>query len=129
MGLDQYASKINKDGERIEIAYWRKHNRLQGWMENLYIQKGGTEEFNCVDVELELTDIIQLEEDINTRSLPETGGFFFGTDSYYQGLDIKDPNNFNGNGMYEDLQNDLKFITLAKDLLNSGTKVVYSSWW
>ena len=33
MGLDQYAFSENKDGERTEIAYWRKHNRLQGWME------------------------------------------------------------------------------------------------
>lgn len=41
MGLDQYAS-IRKDGqEDQEIAYWRKHPNLQGWMEQLWREKGG----------------------------------------------------------------------------------------
>ena len=39
MGLDQYAYRI-KEGQGFEIAYWRKHNRLQGWMENLWVEKG-----------------------------------------------------------------------------------------
>jgi hypothetical protein len=29
MGLDMYAHKVQKE----ELAYWRKHNRLQGWFE------------------------------------------------------------------------------------------------
>ena len=38
MGLDQYAYVANKAGSeyndqsRQEIAYWRKHPNLQGWM-------------------------------------------------------------------------------------------------
>lgn len=126
MGLDQYAYRVKEDGERTEIAYWRKHNRLQGWMENLYTQKGGTEEFNCVDVEIGWEDIIRLQEDINTRSLPNTQGFFFGNDSYGIDPDEVQPDD---NGMYWDLQKDLEFIDIAKLALDCNDKVIYSSWW
>ena len=139
MGLDQYAYKV-RAGEQleytqrehiVEIAYWRKHNRLQGWMENRWIEKGrpnpqinedGTprEDFNCVNMELSWEDIIALTESIDNRTLPETGGDFFGADSY----DWK-----KSNGDYEDLQHDLEFIEMAKLVLDTGDKVVYSSWY
>ena len=78
MGLDQNAYKVSQDGEREELAYWRKHNRLQGWMEERYTNKGGVGEFNCVDLELDEDDILDLEVAIDDKELPETGGFFFG---------------------------------------------------
>ena len=123
MGLDQYA--VARRGEPVkneegqleyadqhEIAYWRKHPNLQGWMENLYQEKGGTEEFNCVDVELTLEDLDELEAAITGTSLPETAGFFFGenSDDYYK-------------------DKDLQFIEQARQYLNDGYTVVYSSWW
>ena len=43
MGLDQYAYKRDADEDEdgnITIAEWRKHNRLQGWMEDLWEDKG-----------------------------------------------------------------------------------------
>ena len=126
MGLDQYAFRVKENGERTEIAYWRKHNRLQGWMKNLYTKQGGTEEFNCVDVELGWEDIIQLEQDITNRSLPHTQGFFFGNDSYGIDPDVVQPDD---NGMYWDLQNDLKFCEIAKLALDCNDTVVYSCWW
>ena len=56
MGLDQYA--IARRGEKltdaegyeyyndnIELAYWRKHPNLQGWMESLWHVKGNNGEF------------------------------------------------------------------------------------
>ena len=63
MGLDQYGTFINKDGQRQEDKdfYWRKHPNLQGFMENLYRSKGGNAEyFNCEDVELTLEDLDRL---------------------------------------------------------------------
>ena len=38
MGLDQYGYAVPKEESeaRNELAYWRKHNRLQGWMEHLW---------------------------------------------------------------------------------------------
>ena len=62
MGLDQYwvarkgEAKRDEEGftfyeEEMELAYWRKHPNLQGWMEELYRKKRGGEELNCVDLE------------------------------------------------------------------------------
>jgi len=139
MGLDQYASARKgepttieepytvtlEDGtteERIEyskewsdsydLCDWRKHPNLQGFMENLYIEKGGEDEFNCVEVELDLADIDALEASVKGEELPETGGFFFGGDSseYYK-------------------EQDLEFCNDARKALADGYTVIYSSWY
>ena len=118
MGLDQYAAirldTKDEDGnyESEELAYWRKHPHLQGFMESLYHEKGGTEEFHCVDVELTLEDIDALEASVKNDVLPETGGFFFGEDS---------------SDHYRD--EDLEFCANARKALADGQTVVYSSWW
>jgi hypothetical protein len=112
MGLDQYAFAIDNNGEKEELAYWRKHPNLQGWMKNLYISKGGQEEFNCVPVELEHEDLDDLEDAIMNSELPETHGFFFGDDSDD-----------------EYMEQDLEFIEKAREALDSGLTVVYDSWW
>lgn len=129
MGLDQYAYArpvgVESDGgnNNEELAYWRKHNRLHGWMEDLYQDKGNvlTEEgfgssFNCVEVELTESDIEQLEAHIEQKSLPETGGFFFGDDSYAE---------------YEEYykEDDLNFVSNARQAIADGKKVYYNSWW
>ena len=118
MGLDQYAFTGTEE-KREDVFYWRKHNRLQGWMEELYRRKGGMEEFNCVDVELTLEDIDQLEATILNKTLPETQGFFFGNDSY---KDYEDDE-------YGYKKDDITFIEKAKKILNNGNKLYYSSWW
>ena len=121
MGLDQYAyvSENGKhDDDSKEIAYWRKHNRLHGWMENLYVNKGGAKEFNCVALELTLEDVEQLESVIEDKELPETGGFFFGNDSY---------SDYDGEYGYKN--DDIKFIDIAREELNKGNKVFYNCWW
>ena len=85
MGLDQYAFTVDvdsKDDEKTELYYWRKHNRLQGWMKALWITKGNSGEFNCVDVEIDAGDLDALEEAVRGRTLPPASGFFFGMDSY-----------------------------------------------
>ena len=118
MGLDQNAWKVSQEGEREELAYWRKHNRLQGWMEELYTRKGGMKEFNCVDLELTEEDINDLENAVDNKSLPETGGFFFGNDSY---------SDYEGEYGYK--EEDLKFISNARKALEEGRTVIYSCWW
>ena len=95
-----------------ELAYWRKHPNLQGWMEDLYHEKGGEEEFNCVDLELTLDDLDALEESLDEEALPETAGFFFGTDS---------------SDHYAEA--DREFIVQARAAIKQGYTVVYSSWW
>jgi hypothetical protein len=123
MGLDQYANAIDNNGEMEELAYWRKHPNLQGFMEDLWNKKGcpgkpedpnslGMSDFNCVPVELEYEDLDSLEEAINSKNLPETTGFFFGSDSdeFYK-------------------EQDLEFIRKAREALDAGLRVEYSSWW
>lgn len=123
MGLDQFAYCIDQNGEKEELAYWRKHPNLQGWMENLWEKKGrpnanedkssvGLSEFNCVPVELTYEDLDALEQDITNDDLPSTAGFFFGSDSdeHYR-------------------EQDLEFIRKAREALDGGLTVVYDSWW
>jgi hypothetical protein len=113
MGLDMYLHKRPK-GE--EIGYWRKHNRLHGWMENLWEKRGNTAEFNCVDLVLDNDDLNQLQKDIEEKELPTTTGFFFGGDSYdHYDADMQ--------------QEDLNIIKNAKQAIKDGYDIVYSCWW
>ena len=124
MGLDQYAYVANKVGNTTEssteLAYWRKHPNLHGWMEQLWDAKGcpGVEAgfndvmFNGIEFELTWDDIVKLEEDIKNNNLPNTTGFFFGnnSDEYYKAQD-------------------LEFVYEAKSRLFLGQKVFYNSSW
>ena len=143
MGLDQYAYVAAKAGQRDEfyegaefnqdtrefenktttkpreIMYWRKHPNLQGWMEALWLRKGGSNEgsewgtnFNGVELELTYEDLEELERAVVHEQLPSTSGFFFGDDAdeYYR-------------------EQDLQFIKEAKAEIFCGLKVFYNSSW
>ena len=83
-------------------------------------------DFNCVPVELTESDIEQLEAHVEGKSLPETGGFFFGDDSFDW---TDDDGNPPAKGDYYYKKDDLKFIGLARKALQEGKKVFYDSWW
>jgi hypothetical protein len=136
MGLDQFSYRIKKGFitkpvdfstekyneeteehevlcEKEEIHYWRKHPNLQGWMEELYYEKGGeSPEFNCVNVQLTWEDLEKLEQDIKEGSLPETCGFFFGN-----------------NSDEEYKEETLEFVENGLNSIKDGYDVYYSSWW
>lgn len=116
MGLDQYANSRNSKGEETEIAYWRKHNALQGWMESLWSIKTGKSgnELNCQELELTIEDLDQLCLRVRNGTLPETQGFFFGADT----SEDESRKNY-----------DLQFIAEAKDSINRKEKVFYTCWW
>ena len=114
--IDELTIRSEKDGreeELEELWYWRKHHDLHGWMQKLYKNKGGTEEFNCVPVRLNPCDLDALQFDLLDSSLPETKGFFFGDNP----PDL------------ETLKEDLKFIQKARDAIDDGDYVYYDSWW
>ena len=130
MGLDMYAFRVKaedviddfnvrgqdagREDDLEELAYWRKHHDLHGWMERLYRSKGGTKEsFNCVPLRLTKADIACLEHDVLTNRLPETTGFFFGTNP---------PDEFTR-------EQDMEFIMKAKIAIADGDSVYYDSWW
>lgn len=123
MGLDQYAycrgsRERDHNSEDRELAYWRKHPNLQGWMEQLWNDKGrpgedsNYPEFNGVELELTWEDLDQLEQDVQSKKLPPTAGFFFGSnsDEYY-------------------LNEDLEFVKKARAELFVGLRVFYNSSW
>ena len=116
MGLDQFLYKKPKSKE---IGYWRKHNRLQGWMQNLYENKGGDGTFNCVDLDLTMDDLDMLERDIKNDNLPKTQGFFFGDDSYDYEKEI----------LEQQKKEDLEIVEEAKKAIREGYTVVYNCWW
>lgn len=108
-----------------ELAYWRKHPNLHGWMEHLWHKKrnsenkpvvedaddvGGT--FNGIELELTYEDLDELERAVTHGKLPATSGFFFGNDAdeHYR-------------------ENDLQFIKNARAELFMGLKVFYNSSW
>ena len=119
-----------------ELAYWRKHNRLHGWMEELWESKGKPHDgelednplgdFNCVELELSLEDIEDLAVDIENQSLPETAGFFFGGDSYTWNKDGEANEDILEE--YYHLETDLNFIKDARKALEKGQIVTYSAW-
>ena len=98
--------------EPREIAYWRKHPNLHGWMNRLWESRGNSGEFNGDELELTWEDLDQLEQAIRNKKLPGTSGFFFGNDAddYYR-------------------KHDLKFVRDAKAEAFLGLKVFYNSSW
>lgn len=141
MGLDQYAYSATRTGQREDyyetvygqdptkagtvtkpkdLAYWRKHPNLQGWMERLWVERGcpGADPqdrmFNGLELELTWEDLDRLEQDIKSGVMSnlDTVGFFFGeaSDDYY-------------------LEQDLAFIRAARTELFFGLKVFYNSSW
>ena len=108
MGLDQYAFATKGD-EKHEIAYWRKHANLQGWMEALYRSKGGTDVFNCIPVELDEEDLDKLEREY--KSFATATGFFWGASHPDDDIDTA------------------WFIEKAREYLIDGYTIEYDSWW
>jgi hypothetical protein len=141
MGLDMYAYVAGRAGQQSEfyegaewdpvlkesvnpkvtkpreLAYWRKHPNLHGWMAEQWIinqtgSEGTPNQFNGVELELTREDLDELEKCVLEGSLPSTSGFFFGNeaDDYYK-------------------QQDLEFIKNARAELFCGLKVFYNSSW
>ena len=126
MGLDMYAFAVHADnaksdfevavgGTKEEFQYWRKHNALHSWMENLYQAKGGTaESFNCIPLRLTKEDLLELIEDARAHKLQCASGFFWGG-----------PYNYND----EIANEDIEFAGKALAKIDQGFAVYYDSWW
>ena len=150
MGLDMYAYVATREGQQREyydgaewdeitkdlvntktnkpreIAYWRKHPNLHGWMEQLWRDKkylvqptnasapvqSDSDTFNGIEIELTAEDLDELERAVVHKKLPSTRGFFFGEEA---------------DQFYHD--KDLAFIKAARIEMFMGLKVFYNSSW
>jgi len=117
MGLDQYMYSRAKGSEdpnpKGDIAYFRKHPNLHGWMQRLYAERTGVTDpkvFNCEALELTEEDLNALERDVLNSALPDTKGFFFGESSRDQNTAV------------------LIAITTARLCISQGETVFYNSW-
>jgi hypothetical protein len=123
MGLDMYSKRVKSsdvidelnfvDDGSEDIFYWRKNRHLHNWMTNLYLDKGGEQEFNLVPVQLLDSDLVRLAEDIILGNLDDSSGFFFGTGDYDQ----------------ERMDEDLSFVKMAREVLAEGDAVYYLAWY
>lgn len=117
MGLDQFAFKNERNDEKE--FYWRKHSKLQTWMEQLFAGRTGEgpDVFNCTDFELTLSDIERLEAAIRDDELPVCeGGFFYG-------------HQWQDEAAAEYREQDLEFCAWARQAIKDGDKVYYHCWW
>ena len=107
----EFDSPVSKP---VELAYWRKHPSLHGWMEQLWQKRNPDDvsSFNGIELELTWEDVDDLEQAVRHGQLPFTEGFFFGKPA--------------DNVYYEE---DLKFCVNAKAELFLGLKVFYNSSW
>ncbi len=117
MGLDQFAYR--NDCEHHPEFIWRKHAKLQEFMEDLFVKRTGkgAADLNCASLELSKDDIAMLEKLVRTETLPDSaGGFFYG-------------HQFQDESSKEYRDQDLAFCKWAKAVLDTREKVIYSCWW
>jgi len=124
MGLDQYAwarereEEENSEGHEHQFV-WRKHAKLQEFMEQKFVEKTGHSavDLNCGQLELDAVDIAELEQRLQTNQMPRSqGGFFYG-------------HQFQDESEEEYKDQDIAFVEWAKAQLEQGNKVIYSCWW
>lgn len=128
MGLDMYMHAVkhgtinHDDGttkihcDRKEIGYWRKVRHVHNFFEEIYRNRGGTEDyFNCIPLELTAEDLDSLEDAINTGRINDYSaqGFFFGD------WDFDD----------DDAKHTLEVIEVAREYMSQGYTIEYDSWW
>jgi len=116
MGLDQYATFREKTGEAD--FYWRKHSRLQEFMEDIWYNKlGRADEFNCKELVLTKEMLQELLDALEKNNLPKSdGGFFYGHE--FQDESAKEYHN-----------QDIKFCKEGLKAIEDGMEVVYECWY
>lgn len=104
----------------VEIAYWRKHPNLHGYI----VEEFADGEDECQKIELSEQDLLNIIEAVKNDKLPFTEGFFFG----------RSPEK--GDGEYEEQkQCDINVFTKAIEWMNTKPKeagfrsVYYQSSW
>lgn len=121
MGLDQYGFVRQKDHAQAVEFYWRKHSRLQEFMQALWadtVHGEDAEDFNCRELTLTKDDLQDLQGQIakGYEDYVSQGRFFWGHEWQDQAVEN-----------YAD--QDAEFVQAALDALEQGGQVAYSCWY
>ena len=87
---------------------WKGFYALHNWMQHLYLLRGGTEEFNEVNLELTADDLNKLQQDIPNL------------DQYSEDEESIEP---------ADLSSLYAFIDSAQKALSQGYQLYYCGWY
>lgn len=127
MGLDQSGflggEKVIDDEGRhvVEGSFdmgWRKHARLQEFMENLWDEKNEEGSLNCSYLQLNERDLLRLQKAIENgyANYECEGGLFWGHE-------------FQEEAAQEYKKQDLEFADAGLKCVRNGQLVHYSCWW
>ena len=140
MGLDQYAyvktAETGEEGGSAKFT-WRKHSKLQTFMETLYTERTGLSaaDLNCGELKLESADIDTLEQAVKGSALPhcEGGGSARSSLNWspgpIPGRHSLYGHQFQGEVAAESRDYDLEFCAWARAEIARGSTVIYSCWW
>jgi hypothetical protein len=113
--LDEMEEGVPVKSKTYELAYWRKHPNLHGYIVKNYAKDGVDD---CEPVELDQDALIDIMAAVREDRLPLTSGFFFG--SSLEGTEQRD--------------HDLAVLTRALFWLQNESKqdirtVIYQASW
>lgn len=115
MGLDMDFYKVNTNGEKEHLHYFRKHSDLHGVIQECWLEKNPDmdgEDFNCVEFEITMNEVDRINDFMANRH----------TNKHYTGF-------FWGQSNEEDWKETIPVLEEISDLLSKNQKVVYTSWW
>lgn len=89
MGLDMYLFRKSENGEKAQVAYWRKANAIHKYFVDRF--QDGNDESCSESKPIKVSDLRELRDlcfHVNVgvykphEKLPTQGGFFFGSTAY-----------------------------------------------
>lgn len=122
MGLDMYFYEVPKGKEpgsndMEELQYFRKHSDLHGWLEDEWRKQSDEHAnadwnaFNCVYMEITPQILMRLKDYLTLPEKKHYQGFFWGATDDAQWEQTRE------------------LIPRIEEIIKSGNKVYYSSWW
>ena len=116
MGLDMDFYKVDVNGEKEHLRYFRKHSDLNGILQECWVEKNFDKdpgEFNCSEFEVTLDEVERIKNFMETSR---------NSNKHYVGF-------FWGQSTEEDWEETEILLEEIVETINNGQKVVYVPWW